>query len=167
MLYLITYLVPIKRSQCLRGDQSRYILLYIMCIQELWLCVLSFCFVECIRVHIGTMTTLDTIYLGRLSWWIGPWSSQRVVRNDYQRRSARTHALLRFPRPLGECHGVTYYYFTYYCFIEYVCNYVMSTYINWHCPYCSLKRDGATRWARCDKLGTDDVGRGLQRARGE
>jgi len=49
-------------------------------------------------------------------------------------------------------HGVTYYYFTYYCFIEYVCDYVMSTHIDGHCPYCLLKRDGATRWTRCDKL---------------
>jgi len=32
-----------------------------------------FCFVECIRVHIRTMMTLDTIYLGRLSWYVGPW----------------------------------------------------------------------------------------------
>jgi len=48
-------------------------------------------------------------------------------------------------KDVSPCYGVTYYYFTYYCFIEYVCNYVMSTYINWHCPYCSLKRDGATR----------------------
>jgi len=50
------------------------------------------------------------------------------------------------------CHGVTYYYFADHCFIEYVCDYVMSTYINGHCPYCLLKRDGATRWTRCDKL---------------
>jgi len=53
---------------------------------------------------------------------------------------------------MSECHGVTYYYFAYHCFIEYVCDYVMSTYINGHCPYCLLKRDGATRWTRCDKL---------------
>lgn len=32
MLYLIIYLVPIERSQCLRGGQSRYILfLYNLC----------------------------------------------------------------------------------------------------------------------------------------
>jgi len=80
-----------------------------------------------------------------------------------QRENARTAP---FSRPLGECHGVTYYYFTYHCFIEYVCDYVMSTYINGHCPYCLLKRDGATRWTRCDNLWTDDVGRGLQRMRG-
>jgi len=54
---------------------------------------------------------------------------------------------------LRVCHGVTYYYyFTYHCFIEYVCDFVMSTCINGHCPYCLLKRDGATRWTRCDKL---------------
>jgi len=52
----------------------------------------------------------------------------------------------------GHGHGVTYYYFTYHCFIEYVCDYVMSTYINGHGQYCLLKRDGATRWTRCDKL---------------
>jgi len=80
-----------------------------------------------------------------------------------QRENARTAP---FSRPMCECHGVTYYHFTYHCFIEYVCDYVMSTYINGHCPHCLLKRDGATRWTRCDKLRTDDVGRGLQRMRG-
>jgi len=77
----------------------------------------------------------------------GLWGvSVRVV---IEKRTLLNYKLFR-NYSISACHGVTYYYFTYYCFVEYVCDYVMSTYINGHCPYCLLKRDGATRWTRCD-----------------
>jgi len=52
---------------------------------------------------------------------------------------------------LDICHGVTYYYFAYHCFIEYVRLFNVDV-CKWSLPYCLLKRDGATRWTMCDKL---------------
>lgn len=144
MLYLIIYLVPTKRSQCLRGDQSRYILLCIIPIQGLWLCVLSF---VCRRHRSAQRSDEDTRHnlldRDRVDAWF------EAIINVAERECTHCSVSLAAGRMsrsdllLYLCSIVLLYIFG-------AVDMCMCT--NGHCPQCSLMRDGATCSMRRDKL---------------